>query len=165
MCGLKGGFVTLVDARFSTDFLANDKVVLLETARGACCAFDIRVIFQRPHRKPIMVLIQVNKHIDFGPAVPQGEKKYEYDYVKHTAFLPAVEEARRTAKEAAEKLGAAVVFLTLNTGDSADMASLVEEREGCDENLMFLMADDLRAWLPLLSPVPSLVTKSSVEST
>lgn len=94
---------SIADDKFSTDFLVSDKIALLKTAKVDCCDFDIRVIFRSPHRRPIMVLIQV-KRIDPRPAVPLGETKRDFHHVKQTAFLPAVEEARSTAGEAADKV-------------------------------------------------------------
>lgn len=109
------------------------------------------------------MFIQVER-VGTGPSVPHGEIKSMQQYMKHTAFHPVVEEARRTAKEAANRLGAAAVFLTLSTGNPADMASVSGEWTGCGENLMILTEDGLKSWLPLLPSKPSSIFSHSQES-
>ena len=83
--------------------------------------------------------------------------------MKHTAFHSLAEEARKTVRKAAEQLGVDVVFLTLSTGDPAEIASLIGQRAGCGEKLMVLMADGPKSWLFLMSSRPSSITRYSEE--
>lgn len=150
------------DVSFMRDFLDTKVVALLDTARMDCYGFDIRAVF-RTKRRAIMLFIRVEHDVS-GPSVPHGGTKPMQQYVKHTAFHPAAEEARKTAYKAANKLGAAAVFLTLSTGNPADVAPIIDERADCGQHLIFLMADGLKSWLPLLSSRPDTICSQPEES-
>ncbi|KAK9818505.1 hypothetical protein WJX74_004149 [Apatococcus lobatus] len=142
--------------RSSTDvgFLDPSYIVLTDTASGDCCAFDVRMVFLTDTR-PILVLVSV-KRIEAGPQATANPKAYSY--VDTTAFSDKANTARATAREAADKLGADVMFLTVHTGDASRVPDRLQASDR-PEDLAFLVAEGLSGWLPQFSSRPGLATR------
>ena len=119
-------------------------VTLLDTAKGQCCAFDIRAVF-RTKGEPIVVLVQAKRYEQ------SREASTGWVYVENVAFTETQVKARETARKKFNSLGANVVFLMVHAGDAGTLESHLRSIQGQGQNLAFLVGDGLKKWLPLMS--------------